>query len=180
MCTPCVHMCSYCCTMCTPCVHMVHMCTHGTHMCTHVYTCVHHVYTCAHHVYTFVYHVYTCVWHVLTWCTHGTAVQTHVGLKKQVSSLLRSGVTPWKAPPPPQTVDDDFRHLNDVGVLLLHVGWVRLYLSYPDQKNRSLACLEMELLHEELHHLLRPSMMILDTLTMWAYCCSMWAEFVYT
>ena len=48
------------------------------------------------------------------------------------------------------------------------------------KKIRSLACLEMELLHEELHHLLRPSMTILDTLTMWTYCCSMWTEFVYT
>ena len=61
------------------------------------------------------------------------------GLKKnQVSSLLRSGVTPWRAPPPPQTFDDDFPHLNDVFVLLHHVFWVRLYLSYPDQKKTGL------------------------------------------
>ena len=58
--------------------------------------------------------------------------------KKQVSSLLRNGVTPWRAPPPPETVDDDFRHLNDVDVLLLHVDWVRLYPSYPDQKTPGL------------------------------------------
>ena len=66
------------------------------------------------------------------------AIQTK---KPQVSSLLRNGVTPWRAPPPPQTVDDDFGHLNDVDVLLHHVDWVRLYLSYPDhpkkpEKNR--------------------------------------------
>ena len=48
------------------------------------------------------------------------------------------------------------------------------------KKNRSLACLEMELLHEELHHLLRPSTTILDTLTMCSYCCTMCSEFVYT
>ena len=41
--------------------------------------------------------------------------------KNQVSSLLRNGVTPRRAPPPPETVDDDFRHLNDVNLLLLHV-----------------------------------------------------------
>ena len=48
------------------------------------------------------------------------------------------------------------------------------------KKPRSLACLEVELLHEELHHLLRPSTTILDTLTMCSYCCSMCSEFVYT
>ena len=54
------------------------------------------------------------------------------GLKKQVSSLPRSGVTPWRAPPPPQTFDDDFRHHNDVFVLLHHVFWVGLCLNNPD------------------------------------------------
>ena len=34
------------------------------------------------------------------------------------------------------------------------------------KKNRSVACLEVELLHEELHHLLRPSTMILDFIMM--------------
>ena len=56
--------------------------------------------------------------------------------------------------------------------------------SYPKtwglKKTRSLACLEVELLHEELHHLLRPSTTILDTLTMCSYCCTMCSEFVYT
>ena len=56
--------------------------------------------------------------------------------------------------------------------------------SYPKtwglKKNRSLAGLEVELLHEELHHLLRPSTTIFHTLTMCSYCCTMCSEFVYT
>ena len=52
--------------------------------------------------------------------------------KKQVSSMFRSGVTPWRAPPPPQTIDDDIRHLKDVFVLLHHVFWVGLCLNNPD------------------------------------------------
>ena len=49
---------------------------------------------------------------------------------------------------------DVFVHdLPDVFVLLLHVFWVCLGKSNT-WKNKSLACSEAELLHEELHHLL--------------------------
>ena len=53
---------------------------------------------------------------------------------------------------------------------------VLLCLLQPVQSVLSL----QELLHEELHHLLRPSTMIFHTLTMCSYCCTMCSEFVYT
>ena len=48
------------------------------------------------------------------------------GLKKnQVSSSLTSWVTPWRAPPPPQTFDIDFVHLRGV------FAWYKRLASAP-------------------------------------------------
>ena len=69
-------------------------------------------------------------------------IPKNLGFKKnQVSSLLRSWVTPWRARPPPQTIVVDFPHHRVVFVLPPRVFWARLYLSYPDhpkkpEKNR--------------------------------------------
>ena len=45
-------------------------------------------------------------------------------------------------------------------------------------KIKSLACSEVELLHEELHRLLRPSALILTTLPLWSYFHGMCSEFI--
>ena len=60
------------------------------------------------------------------------------GLKKnQVSSLLRSWVTPWRARPPPQTIVVDFPHHRVVFAGAHRVFWVGLCLNYPDHPKKT-------------------------------------------
>ena len=64
-------------------------------------------------------------------------IPKNLGFKKnQVSSLLRSWVTPWRARPPPQTIVVDFPHHRVVFAGAHRVFWVGLCLNYPDHPKK--------------------------------------------